>query len=196
MQDYQIRFKRQTADGAEIEYGIVPGGCDVAFIKVGNGGDIAGYEGKYLKMAEALSERGFTVVCASTPIESNRQEDVDCEVLSELLRRFGDGATLSVLGNSRGGYLGAVVASRIPQTKRLVTVNTPLMMNYQKYMRHLASIPEVEKIFVYGECDPSFAYLPFLRSKALPCAKIVTVAGANHNFEGKLEEFIALCELI
>ena len=63
--DFDRKFG-YTLDGVSVEYGVKYGDGRIVFVKVGLGGDIPGYEGKYLRIAEHLRAKyGCSVICAS-----------------------------------------------------------------------------------------------------------------------------------
>ena len=173
-----------------IEYGILNGNERIVFIKAGAGGSYRGYEDKYLKMALALGGRdGSTVICASNPSDDLSLK-YDEQILREVMAGKGAPTAPKFIGISRGAYLGIIHLSERVQFDSLLLINMPLMLNYQKMTARLAG---KNATFVYGSLDPSVPYLPFLKRH---CDKIVTVDGADHNFHGMLDEFVALAGLV
>ena len=71
----------------------------------------------------------------------------------------------------------------------------PLMINFHKTKRYLSAIPQTEVLAVFGELDPSFAYVPFLDGR-YGHVKVLTVPYADHNFMGMTEEFVRLGRLL
>lgn len=70
----------------------------------------------------------------------------------------------------------------------------PLMLNFHKTARWINAMPETYIVTVYGETDPSYQYIPFLKNRNFGNVEIVEVAGADHNFKGMMEQFIELSE--
>ena len=68
----------------------------------------------------------------------------------------------------------------------------PLMLNFHKTARWINAMPETDIVTVYGETDPSYRYIPFLKNKKFGNVEIVEVVGADHNFKGMTEQFIEL----
>ncbi len=55
----------------------------------------------------------------------------------------------------------------------------------------------LKKIFVYGERDVDFGYIvPRLRTLGCDNLKIITIEGVDHKFKGRVDDFIALIDLI
>lgn len=179
-----------------IYFGILRGGGRIVFIKVGLGGDFYGYDGKYLKMALRLRERyGCSVIVASNPHDGRSHTEIDKRVIEEYIAERGIiSPELFFFGNSNGGIKGLELTESL-KFRKMVLVNMPLMINFHKTKGFIARIPETEIAAVYGEGDPSFPYLPFLKGK-FRNLKILSVPGADHNFEGMTEEFIGLGDMV
>ena len=60
-------------------------------------------------------------------------------------------------------------------------------------LRQLAS---VHKTLVYGTEDEEYCYVPHLKALGCDNLEILTVEGADHDFTGMVEEFIALTDLL
>ena len=71
----------------------------------------------------------------------------------------------------------------------------PLMINFHKTKRYIASAPQTEIVAIYGQLDPSFPYVPFLDGK-FGNVKVVTMQHADHNFKGMLNYFIHLSDML
>ena len=69
------------------------------------------------------------------------------------------------------------------------------MINFHKTKRHILGVPKTSILAVYGEYDPSFKYVPFIKNK-FDNLEVITVQKADHIFKGMLDEFIALSELL
>ncbi len=179
-----------------MEYAYVRGDQRIVFIKVGLGGDCYGGENKYLRMAQALHKRyGCSVIVASNPHDGKSHLDADSEVVNGYIadRGFCE-PEVYLLGNSEGCVKGLALATQIP-CRRMVLVNMPLMINFHKTKRCIAALPQTEIVAVYGERDPSASYVPFLDGK-FANLRVRTVAGADHNFNGMIQEFIDLESLL
>lgn len=195
--DFDGTVAKKTPSGSEINYGIVFGGTKIVFIKSGLGGSERGYEDKYVKMARMLnSSYGCTVIVASNPQGVIDSTDTDAELIRLVAQARGlSEYTVTLFGVSDGGAKVITVADSIPGVKKLICVNMPLMLNFQRKLKQLKAIPEIEKVFVYGTRDPSYTYLVFLDNEALPNLSVVEIEGADHQFKGMLDEFTELAEL-
>ena len=195
--DFDGTVAKKTPSGSEINYGIVFGGNKIVFIKSGLGGSERGYEDKYVKMARMLnSSYGCTVIAASNPQGVIDSTDTDAELIRLVAQARGlSEYTVTLFGVSDGGAKVITMADSIPGVKKLICVNMPLMLNFQRKLKQLKAIPEIEKVFVYGTRDPSYTYLVFLDNEALPNLSVVEIEGADHQFKGMLDEFTELAEL-
>ncbi len=186
--DYEI-----TRDNGQISYGIVNGSESIVFIKAGAGGSHTGYENKYVRMAHAIHKNdGSTVICASNPSDALSRE-YDGAVLMQLIRSKAAADTKPVLrfiGVSRGAFFGLTELAECFEFNKLLLINMPLMINFHKVKKARAIS---RAVFVFGSADPSVPYVPFLKRHT---ENITLIQGANHNFEGKTEDFISLYNLI
>lgn len=189
---------RRTVAGEKLHYGILYGNEKIVFIKVGADGSIRGYQDKYLKMAHRIHERlGATVICASNPnVDYSAQVVADKVMIAKVVvdRGFADHEVYFV-GTSDGGYQNLLLAGQVPQTRKILGINASLI-DADDLVAQLQKIPYVEKVLVYGTEDDDFACVPMLQTMACENLKIITVEGANHEFKGMLNEFIALIDLL
>ena len=65
------------------------------------------------------------------------------------------------------------------------------MINFHKTKKYIESITERNILLLYGERDPSFPYLPFIKNKQLSGVEIKTTPNADHNFTNMCDEFIS-----
>ena len=182
-------------DENAVRYGIVYGGNRIVFIKAGLGGGIPGYEGKYLRIADRLNEKyGCTVICASNPQEIKDQSVIDKFAVDELVKEISqDSPEFYFFGHSNGGIKGLELTRSGVNFKRMMLVNMPLMINMFKTKDMISEIPDTRVTLVYGSLDPSVPYIPFFDGK-LENVSVTVFSGADHNFSGYLEEFIALAD--
>lgn len=183
------------SDEPTAEYGIIDGNGQVVIIKAGAGGSYVGAEERYLKLSRMLHEaKGCTVICFSN-LHSDSFEQADAAVIRDVLAGIEGEKTLYYIGNSNGSTQGLLVAARQFAFARMVLVNMPLMCNFHK-IQHALTCVGTEVIFVYGENDPSYSYIPFLRhtcqkETCTARVKIETVPQADHNFKGMTDAFLA-----
>ena len=198
----QLSYDKVTSRSVkteEINYGIIYGNEKIVFIKVGADGSIRGYQDKYLKMAHRVRKRlGATVICASNPcdVEYEDQLVADQAIISKVATDcdFADYEVYFV-GASDGGYHNLLLAQRVPQTVKLLGVNASLV-NEDDFLEKLQSIPYITKYLVYGTKDDAKQFVPVLQALECVSLEIITVEGADHEFTGMVDEFIALIDLI
>ena len=174
-----------------LPYGYVKGNGRVVLIKAGRGGDYCGYDNKYLQIAQKLNEKyGYTVICISNPVEEFSVE-CDREILDRVLSVEGiECDEIRLVGVSNGGIKVLQLGASSLTASRIITVNMPLMVNFYKTVDSICACKGARIVTVYGDRDPSFSYLPFLKMKDLPGVEILTVHGADHQFVGMVSEFI------
>ena len=188
---------RKRIDGTEIRYGVVFGNEKIVFIKTGVDGRIGGSNNKYLKMAQRLHERlGATVICSSNPSTDSGHFASDKAFIKKVVAETGlSSYTLSFFGTSDGAYLNLLLAKAFPETVKLVCVNTSTP-NYDRLKENLIKLSHVSKIFVYGDKDVEYHFLPRLEKENFENFELITVSGADHKFTGMVEEYILLSDLL
>ena len=195
--DYPRTLTRKASGGEMLTYGILEGKDTLVFIKSGRGSDHRGYEDKYVRMAYRIHEAtGCTVICSPNPMDTESHGE-DEAVIRDYARGAGwDSFDLRLFGGSNGAYQNLLLGARMPETTRVLCVNMPLMINYHRVTGALEALSHAAKIFVYGTRDPSLSYLPFLESKRLPHSRFLRIEGADHRFEGMLDDYVALVDLL
>ena len=172
-------------EDASIKMGFLKGNEKILFIKTGQGGSMYGYENKYRNIAHLANEKfGCTVFVSETSNDKREVYEKEMEIVE---RAFPDGSCeIYYLGVSKGGLIGIWYGADNAKVKRILSVNAPLMINF-----HNRTLPSLKKLtknkvaMLYGTLDPSYRYIPFLQGYA----NVKTVEGADHNFEGKTNEF-------
>ena len=188
----------KTVAGEKIQYGILNGNEKIVFIKVGSDGSIKGYQDKYLKMAHRAHARlGATVICASNPdVDYDAQVVADKAMISRVAADCGvSDYEVYFVGTSDGGYQNILLCQQVPQARKLLGINASLN-TVEDLVAQLQKLPHVEKILVYGTGDDDFSCVPMLQTIACENLEIITVEGANHEFKGMVDEFIALIDLL
>ena len=195
----------ELVDDEDILYGILSGGNDtIVFIKTGadyDDGNVCGYENKYLKMGHQIRERiGATVICASNPwIDEAPHVAADKAVISQVAAEAGaPDHRVFFVGTSDGGYHILRLAQAVPQTTKLLGINTSPKCEdgFADLKAQMLALPQVDKIQVYGTEDEAYACVPLLKSAQIPNLQVLTVEGADHEFSGMVDDFIALIDLI
>ena len=178
----------REACGLKIEYGILRGGEDIVLVKAGRGGTYLGEGDKYLRFAAHLREAyGASVVCASNPDGCKASADEDISVLNECARSFG-APRFYLFGTSDGAFKCMDIAEKLC-FRKAVLANMPLMINFYKTKERMKKLGGAGFAFVYGEQDPSFKFIPFIRS--LEGSRTELLAGTGHMIAYTEEE----CEL-
>ena len=188
----------KTVAGEKIHYGIIYGNEKIVFIKTGADGNIRGYQDKYPKMAHRVHQRlGATVICASNPdAEYAAQEVADKAMIAKVAADSGFADyEIYFVGTSDGGYQNLRLAQQMPQAQKILGINTSLI-DADDLAAHLKKLSYVEKVLVYGTKDEAFHCIPILQAAGCEDLEIITVEGADHEFMGRVDEFIALIDLL
>lgn len=193
-----MKFDTTLTRKDSLDYEILYGNEKIVFIKCGRGGSYQGHDEKYAKMAEHLhAKRGCTVICASNPIEHDKSYDVDKAVIGDIIaKKQWTDFEIDLIGSSNGAYQNLFLANQLPRLKKILCINMPLMINFHKITEQLQALETVEKTFVYGTKDPSYVYLPMLEMKHYPLFRAIRAQDADHLFQNKTADFIALSDLL
>ena len=191
------KIVRKIIGGETINYGIIFGNEKIVFIKTGADGDIRGYKDKYLKMSHRVHERmGATVICASNPEIENGHYAADKEMISYVASELKHTEYMVYfLGVSDGAYHNIVLATEIPQTMKILGISTS-RKTVEDFKEKLQVLAHVEKILVYGTEDYEYDVVPMLKDLECENLKVMIIEGADHDFKGMLDEFIALSDLL
>ena len=195
-----------TVGDEKIKYGILYGNEKIIFIKAGAPRDIdeeeethEAYIDKYLIMAHRVHARtGATVICASnSDLSGKTQLKADKTLIEKVIADLGlDHYELYFIGNSDGGDHSLKLSQQFPQTVKFLGINSSYI-TMDAFVERVLSLSHVQKIFVYGSKDIDFdCIVP--RLKALECdnLEIVILDGVDHEFTGRIDDFIALSDLI
>ena len=188
-----------TVDGEKIKYGILFGNEKIVFIKVGADGNIRGYQDKYLRMAHRVHSRiGTTVICASNPyISEPAHIEADKVLIHKLItERDFENYEMHFVGTSDGGYHSLLLAQQFSQTIKYLGINSS-HKGIEDFAKRILSLPNVKKILVYGRKDEDFDK-DFPTMNALACGnlEIFVLEGVDHHFTDKVDDFIALVDLL
>jgi alpha/beta superfamily hydrolase len=155
-------------------------------------------------MAHRIHQRlGATVICSSNPwVDHQVQQVPDIRMISQVATDCGfTDYSVYLIGISDGAYNNLLLAQAVPQVRKLLNINTsPKLRNNKSDLQDLGNrlqqLASIHKTLVYGTEDEEYCYVPYL--KALDCdnLEILTVEGADHDFTGMVEEFIALTDLL
>lgn len=176
----------------KVKYETIYGNERIVFIKAGAGGNARGYKNKYIRMAQRIHNRlGATVICASNPDVPH--EMVDEEQIRRIVSEmdFSD-FELYFIGTSDGAYHNLSLAKRFSETHKLIGINTSYI-DIPEFQERLTDLSAVYKVLIYGAEDDDFdEVVPILSKMACDKLELNFIEGADHNFTGMVEEFIAL----
>ena len=189
----------KTVDGEKIEYGILWGNEKIVFIKTGASGNIKGYKDKYLKMAHRIHDRiGATVICASNPdLNGSTPLKADKAFIAKVVKdRVFENYELYFVGTSDGGEHSLKLSQQFPETVKFMGLNSS-WSNIDDFIEQIRSLPHVKKIFVYGAKDVDFDdIVPRLKTLTCDNLEIIVLDGVDHDFTGRVDDFIALIDLL
>ena len=183
--------------GDKFNYHFVFGNEKIVFIKAGAGGSERGYGDKYIKMAERIHERtGATVITASNPIDPIC-EPLDAEEIRWVVKELGLASfELYLVGVSDGAYLNLELASHFHETVKWIGINTSYT-EISDLEERLNALSSVSKLMIYGTKDDDFdEVVPKLSEMNCDDFVMEFIDGADHNFTGMLDEFVALADRI
>ena len=193
------KILKKSVGFEKIEYGIIFGNEKIVFIKVGASGNIRGYQDKYLKMAHRVHERiGATVICSSNPdISIEKHLGVDKALIKKVISDLGLGTCeLYFVGTSDGGEHSLKLSQQFTETVKFMGLNSS-WSNIEEFLERTNSLPHVQKTFVYGAMDEDFDdIVPRLKAEDCDNLEIIVLDGVDHDFIGKVDDFVALIDLI
>ena len=162
-----------------IHMGVVRGAETVLFIKTGQGGSIYGYENKYLELARAMNEKfGCSVFVSATISDSREAYEQEMQIVEEFLQA--SAYQIYYMGVSKGGLIGCWYGATNSKIKKIVSINAPLMINFQnKTLPAITSLSDKLAMY-YGTLDPSYRFVDFAK-KHVP---VNIIEGADHHFSG------------
>jgi hypothetical protein len=195
-----------TFGDEKIKYGILYGNEKIIFIKAGAPRDIdeeeethEAYIDKYLIMAHRVHDRiGATVICASnSDLSGKTQLKADKTLIEKVIVDLGlDHYELCFVGNSDGGDHSLKLSQQFPETVKFLGINSS-WTSIDDFLERIQSLPSVKKIFAYGANDIDFDdILPKLQSLVCDNLEIVVLDGVDHDFTGKVDDFISLIDLL
>lgn len=169
-------------------------------IMVGSGGALCGYNDKYGKIAERISATyGASVIISENPRRSEvSPASYNFDTMMDFDERYMENRHQAYetyfMGVSLGGSYGLMYAHRHNHIARVLSVNAPVMINTHKLLEGIHSFTGELLSIVYGDQDPSYTLIPFIRQLESPACQVAEVMGADHNFFGMEDAFIALPE--
>ena len=175
-------------------YGILHGNATIVFIKPGLGGSIYGYKNKYLLIAKKLNERyGCTVICSENNGNMDFGNDMTFVKKYAVDHHIPD-FKIYFFGHSNGALQGMCEAFKFAQIKRLLLINTPLMINPHKTIPGIKNFNGEKMYLVFGSEDPSYSLLQLYSQLESEKVQIDIYRGADHHFKDALDLFMTLPE--
>ena len=188
-----------AVDGEKICYGILFGNEKIVFVKVGADGNIRGYQDKYLRMAHRVHARiGATVICASNPyISEPAHLKKDKTLIDKVIAERGyENYEMYFVGTSDGGYHSLLLAQQFSQTVKYLGINSS-HKGIEDFAERILSLSQVKKILICGRNDEGFDKdFPTMNTLTCDNLEIVVLDGVDHHFTDKVDDFIALIDLI
>ena len=189
----------KTVDYEKIKYGILFGNEKIVFIKVGAFGKINGHKDKYIRMAHRIHDRiGATVICSSNPwLDQTAHLEADKAEIDHVITELGiENFEMYFVGTSDGGYHSLLLAQQFPKTKKYIGINSS-HMGIEDFAERILNLSQVKKILVYGRNEEHFDKdFPTMNALACDNLEIIVLDGVDHDFTGKVDDFIALIDLI
>lgn len=178
-----------VTDGITTDY--YPAGADCLVIFTGRGGDTKGYADKYVKIARrAVEDYRFSVLAAGVPQDIwSRPQAVFTAVVNLALSKHPSGK-IYLMGSSAGASLALWYAHMYPRIERVLAVNPVLNLNFHRTREGLEKFGGEKIHIAVGGLDPCAVWAELLPEAENTVKEII--AGADHVFGGRLEEFIAL----
>lgn len=174
-----------------INYGIIKGNEKIVFIKVGKDGSIYGYNNKYLTLAREINYKyGNTVICASNNEKSTLINEIDM-IKNYCLDKF-DNYYIYYIGVSNGASLGMRYGYNYEVVKKMLLINGPLMINFDKIINGLLKYKGEKIYLIYGSLDPSIKYVKLLKQIESDKINVITISNEEHNFNFNNEIFIQI----
>jgi hypothetical protein len=178
-----------------IKYGVVRGHKNtVVLIKADDGETVYGEQLKYLKLARGIQHKyGYNVIVSTTPVDDYGCDQIDHALFltEEYVEDIEDAY---FFGNGTGAWEGAVRATKYPVFRHMILINPPVYKSPEQFAEGLRRFDGDKLICVFAEKDPSFAYMKNCELVGNPKVFCESVPDADHDFKGKLREFVDLYE--
>ena len=150
-------------------------------------------------MAHRVHARiGATVICASNPyISEPAHIKADKALIHKLIAECAfENYEMYFVGTSDGGYHSLLLAQQFPQTVTYLGINSS-HKGIEDFAERILSLPNVKKILAYGRKDEDFDKdFPTMNALACDNLEIVVLDGVDHHFTDKINDFIALADLL
>ncbi|MDO5332213.1 MAG: hypothetical protein Q4E99_05985, partial [Bacillota bacterium] len=130
MKDFDSTYAEKITQTNPCNYGVINGNDTLFLIKTGLGGEIYGYENKYLDIARQVNDTyGYTIIVCSNPSGSEMSLKNLMYFVDYINPNFKE---IYYMGHSNGALIGAWEAYKYPKIKKLLLINGPLNYNFHK----------------------------------------------------------------
>ena len=103
---------------------------------------------------------------------------------------------MTVWGARDGGYISLLLSQQFSQTSKYLGINSS-HQGIEDFAERIQSLPQIKKILVYGRNDEDFDNdVPTMNALVCDNLEIIVLDDIDHNFTGKVNDFIALIDLI
>lgn len=195
--DYDNIVYSRFSEDLIINYGIIKGNSTIIFIKAGQDGSCYGYHDKYLKIAKSLNVKyGFSVICSSNPFNWVNPLDDAMQVIDNYCKDNNlNNYVIYYMGHSNGALIVAWFGVDYPKIKRMLLVNAPLMICFDKTKKGIMRFNGEKMVIVYGGLDQSFSYVDLLKPLCNDKIKLEIIDGQDHHFSNECFDFKKLPEI-
>ena len=172
-----------------------PAGKSALLILTGRGGDPKGYRNKYVKIAENVNRKfDFSVFVAGVPENCwDDPKQIFCEAIDRVFLKMTP-ERFYVAGNSAGANLVIWYSHLFPTVDRVLAINPVLNLNMHDTDNGIARFNGEILYILSGEQDPAAMWQEVLPQKENVSVRLLK--GVDHVFTGKLNEFVALSDLL
>jgi len=126
---------------------------------------------------------GYSVVVAANAEKNDRDLMTEIDYIDQNVFKV---STIAYIGVSNGAVIGALQGNKIESIRRLILINGPLMINFDRFVKGLQSCGGNRSVcLIYGEKDPSRPYTCLFEKYPLSNTRLLIEEGCDHNFIGK-----------
>lgn len=194
-----------TAFGKQVDYGVCGPASKIIFIfKTGNNGTVSGYKDKYLKIATNIAQKyGVTAIIATNPEnEEDNYAQIKIDTDIQFIKNYANKNNISdykiyYVGFSNSAATAITYMNEYEEIARILALNT--LPEFNDDIIDLINKFRGEKLlFVHGTEDIFFKKVKMLCASVSnqDVVRFIPYPKADHRFEGMLDEFIHVNELI
>lgn len=189
--DYDYTFTYNN-----IKFGVITGKKGLLIVKTGSGGNIYGYENKYLLLSEHVNQRyDFSVIVSDNPQNISPLENFNTTLLvAERYNLSFNCHDIYYFGVSKGASYAAMYAYKYNWVTKWLAVNMPIFINWHLLKDGLDKLNAPQKMFVlFGTNDPSYRYNEVLDLVKGNVSKGF-IPDIDHNFKNSTDKFIEMLD--